>query len=65
MKYLDPSIRGLILDMDGVLYTDSTPIGDLPAIFRRIEDLGLKAVMATNNSTREKPFRWLFRFRLW
>lgn len=52
MKYLDPTIRGLILDMDGVLYTDSTPIGDLPAIFKRIEDLGLKAVMATNNSTR-------------
>lgn len=52
MKYLQPQIQGLILDMDGVLYTDSTPIGDLPAIFGRIQGLGMKAVMATNNSTR-------------
>ena len=52
MKTLGNSIHGLILDMDGVLYTDSSPIGDLPAIFGRIEDRGMKAVMATNNSTR-------------
>ncbi len=52
MKYLNDSIRGLILDMDGVLYTENTPIGDLPRIFGKIEELGMKAVMATNNSTR-------------
>lgn len=52
MTILDNSIQGLILDMDGVLYTDTSPIGDLPAIFNRIADRGMKVVMATNNSTR-------------
>lgn len=43
---------GLILDMDGVLWQDNTPIGNLPAIFERIRNLGLRVVMATNNSTK-------------
>lgn len=46
------NIRTLMLDMDGVLWRDSQPIGDLPAIFKRIKDLGLNAVLATNNATR-------------
>ena len=49
---LPPDIKGLILDMDGVLWKDDTPIGDLPAIFARIAELGLKVVFATNNGTR-------------
>ena len=49
----DPrKIRGLILDLDGVLWLDTQAIGDLPQIFRRIEALGLKVVLATNNATR-------------
>ena len=49
----DPrKIRGLILDLDGVLWLDTQPIGDLPDIFRRIGALGLKVVLATNNATR-------------
>ncbi len=49
----DPSrIRGLILDMDGVLWRGEQLLGDLPAIFAQIRSLGLKFVMATNNATR-------------
>ncbi len=48
-------IKNLILDMDGVLWRDSEPIGDLPDIFNRIKDLGLKVVLATNNATRSIP----------
>ncbi len=46
------NIRGLILDMDGVLWRDHEPIGDLPAIFDRITSLGLRVILATNNATR-------------
>ena len=46
------NIRGLILDMDGVLWQDTQPIGNLPAIFARIKTLGLRVILATNNATR-------------
>jgi 4-nitrophenyl phosphatase len=46
------NIKALILDMDGVLWRSETPIGDLPAIFARIHERGLKVVMATNNATK-------------
>jgi 4-nitrophenyl phosphatase len=49
---LPSSIRGLILDMDGVIWRADTPIGDLPAIFARIKERGLKFVFATNNGTK-------------
>ena len=44
--------KALILDMDGVLWKADEPIGALPAIFKRIEELGLKYVFATNNGTK-------------
>jgi len=44
-------IRALILDMDGVLWRHTTPIGDLAAIFASINELGLGVMMATNNAT--------------
>lgn len=44
-------IRGLIVDMDGVLWRGAEPIGDLPAIFAQIRRFGLKIVLATNNAT--------------
>jgi 4-nitrophenyl phosphatase len=47
---LTPAIKGLILDMDGVLWRDTQPIGDLPKIFDRIRELGMNFVFATNNS---------------
>lgn len=49
---LRPSIRGLILDMDGVLWKEDVPIGDLPGIFAAISSLGLSVALATNNATR-------------
>ncbi|MDY6846621.1 MAG: HAD-IIA family hydrolase [Chloroflexota bacterium] len=45
-------IKGLIIDMDGVLWQDTVPIGDLKSIFNHIRDLDLKFILATNNATR-------------
>jgi 4-nitrophenyl phosphatase len=51
LSTLKPEIKALVLDMDGVLWRSSQPVGDLPAIFQRIHGLGLKVICATNNST--------------
>jgi 4-nitrophenyl phosphatase len=48
---LSPNIKSLILDMDGVLWKEDNPIGDLPTIFNNIHKRGLKVAFATNNST--------------
>ncbi|MEW6716418.1 MAG: HAD-IIA family hydrolase [Chloroflexota bacterium] len=45
------NIQGLILDMDGVLWRQNQPIGNLPALFDQIRGLNLRHVLATNNST--------------
>lgn len=47
---LDPPIKALILDMDGVLWKGEEPIGDLPAIFDQFLKVGLKIMFATNNA---------------
>jgi 4-nitrophenyl phosphatase len=47
-----PPIRGLILDMDGVLWSDASPIGDLRTVFRVLAERQLSVVLATNNATR-------------
>jgi 4-nitrophenyl phosphatase len=52
IQTLTPSIHGLILDMDGVLYQGNEPIGDLPRLFAGIKDQGLQVIMATNNAIR-------------
>lgn len=52
IKTLSPQIKALIIDMDGVLWRDDQPIGDLRTLFNRIHSLGLRTVFATNNSTR-------------
>ena len=49
---LSSGIKGLILDMDGVLWRGNQPIGDLAAIFTTIHQRGLNCVLATNNATR-------------
>jgi 4-nitrophenyl phosphatase len=46
------NIKALILDMDGVLWRDNTAIGNLPAIFSRMNERGLKVTLATNNATK-------------
>ncbi|MEW5941625.1 MAG: HAD-IIA family hydrolase [Chloroflexota bacterium] len=55
------NIQSLILDMDGVLWREDAPIGDLPKIFTRIRERGLKFVFATNNGTRT-PEQYLEKF---
>jgi len=49
---LPSHIKALILDMDGVIWRSDSPIGDLPVIFGRIKEHGLKYVFATNNGTK-------------
>ncbi len=44
-------IKGIILDMDGVLWKDNQPIGDLPQIFSEIALRDIKVTLATNNAT--------------
>lgn len=51
LERFTPLLRGLILDMDGVLWKDSIPIGDLHRIFDHIRTRDLKVVLATNNGT--------------
>lgn len=46
------NIKSLIIDMDGVLWRDDMPIGNLPDIFARVRERGLKFVFATNNGTK-------------
>ena len=46
------NIRALIIDMDGVLWHDSQPLGDLLKIFDQIKTLGFRFILATNNATR-------------
>jgi 4-nitrophenyl phosphatase len=44
--------KALLLDMDGVLWRDSEAIGDLPAVFDKIDNMGLQVAFVTNNATR-------------
>jgi 4-nitrophenyl phosphatase len=46
------SIKGLILDMDGVLWAADTPLLDMPRFFQQLQEVGLPVVFATNNGTR-------------
>ena len=64
MTLIPQTAKGLILDMDGVLWSDSTPIGNLAQVFSRIKELRLVVAMATNNSTRtvEQYVEKLYRF---
>ncbi len=63
MKSIYPhQIQALILDMDGVLWRGEKLLGDLPAIFAKIDRLGLRLVLATNNASRS-PQQYLDKFR--
>jgi len=52
LNMLPPSIKALVLDMDGVLWVENEPLGDLPAIFAFFRKKNLRLCLATNNSTR-------------
>lgn len=45
-------IRAMILDMDGVLWKDKSPIGDLPVVFDCLRSKNIQVILATNNATR-------------
>jgi len=45
------AIKALILDMDGVLWREDQPIGNLPHLFDQIFRKGLQVTLATNNAT--------------
>ena len=49
---LNPPVRALILDMDGVSWAGTEALIDMPAAFRKMKDLDLKVMLATNNATR-------------
>jgi 4-nitrophenyl phosphatase len=49
----NPRISALIIDMDGVLWRGDQLLVDIPKTFGRIQKLGLKALLLTNNSTRD------------
>lgn len=55
-------LKGVILDMDGVLWKESQPLVDLPGVFQRLEELNLRVIALTNNSTRT-PESYLKRLR--
>lgn len=48
---LEENIQGMIIDMDGVLWRANEPLGDLPALFARMQAAGCRVIMATNNSS--------------
>ena len=47
-----PSIKALILDMDGVIWQDDMPLLDMPAFFNTLKTIQIPVVFATNNGTR-------------
>lgn len=52
MNFEIKKIKGVILDMDGVLWRGSQAIGDLSKIFLKLKQKNLKYSFATNNSTK-------------
>lgn len=46
------NIKGIILDMDGVLWAADHPLLDMPRFFSGVRELGIPVVFATNNGTR-------------
>jgi len=59
---ISKNIKALVLDMDGVLWSDNSPIGDLPGIFKTISDRSLSVALATNNSIRT-PDQYISRLK--
>lgn len=49
---LGSQVKAFILDMDGVVWRDTQPIGDLPEIFSVIQANGWQVAFATNNATK-------------
>jgi 4-nitrophenyl phosphatase len=52
LKQILPDIKAILLDMDGVLWRDNTPLIDLPKIFARMDELDYQVRLLTNNQTK-------------
>lgn len=50
-NHMKTKYRALILDMDGVLWKDKTPLSDLPLFFNTLSQRGYDYILATNNTT--------------
>jgi 4-nitrophenyl phosphatase len=46
------ALRGLVIDMDGVLWHGEAPLPGLADFFQTLENLGIKYVLATNNPSK-------------
>ena len=44
-------LRGLVMDMDGVLYRGNEPVPGLVEFFAFLEEAGIRYLLLTNNST--------------
>jgi 4-nitrophenyl phosphatase len=49
-----PKIKGLIFDMDGVLWKENIPLLDLKSFFDKLTLNGYRFVLATNNATKSR-----------
>jgi 4-nitrophenyl phosphatase len=52
LKEKFPKIKGLIFDMDGVLWKENVPLIDLKSFFDALTRNGYRFVLATNNATK-------------
>lgn len=52
MPFQQPPIRGLLIDLDGVIYTGNDPIAGASQFLSRAKERGLPFLLVTNNSTR-------------
>jgi 4-nitrophenyl phosphatase len=52
LQSITPQVNALILDMDGVIWRDQEPIGDLPGIFKFLDKCKIRYSFATNNSSK-------------
>ncbi len=56
------NLKGIILDMDGVLWRGEHLLVDIPATFRALSSLGLRILLMTNNATRA-PKDFIIKFK--
>ena len=61
------SVDLFLLDLDGTVYLDETPIGDMCATLARLRGMGKKLVYLTNNSSKtpDEYIKKLTRIGLW
>jgi 4-nitrophenyl phosphatase len=69
LQSLSPSIKSLIMDMDGVLWKGDEPLVDLPKILLVLQNHGIKFLFATNNATKtvveyQNKFKFIYNLEI-